>query len=203
MVTAITAENVRPFFAFEGVFSSGTLRLWTGVGSLSWDSQTWTGGGHLLKISPIKESSGVQAIGWEITLSGMPTDKVSLAMQNGRQGYAGSLWMGCLDATGAVIADPYLLASGFFEAFVISDDGDSCIITAKYEGRLIDLERPREWRYTDEHQQRFYPGDKGFEYVQRLQDGQFLMGGPASAASPLATPDSGNSNSDGSVGSTD
>lgn len=197
MLESISAGLVRPFYAFEGAFhSSGSpsvmfLRLWTGIGSLDWSGKTWTGGGHMLDISPISESGQIRAIGFEVTISGLSAGNLSLALQSGRQGFPGALWLGTLDDSGNVTADPYLLAAGFFDTFVIKVTGETMTITAKYESRLIDLERARERRYTHEDQQLDFPGDKGFEYVQRLQDGQFLMGGPAAAASPLALPSYG------------
>jgi hypothetical protein len=43
-------------------------------------------------------------------------------------------------------------------------------VSISYESRLIDLERSRESRYTNEDQQRAFPGDRGFEFVPSLQD---------------------------------
>jgi len=180
MAAAIAAGTVRPAILYEGVFVSGGvdqyLRLWTGVGDLSWNGYTWTGGGQLLAISPIEEASEVRAVGFTVTLSGMPSALIANALTNARQGKPGTLWLALFDSAGAVIADPYQLQGGRLDFTIIEDNGDTCTIGAQYESRLVDLERPRERRYTHEDQQLDYPGDLGFEYVASLQDKQIVWG---------------------------
>lgn len=180
MSTAIASGLVRPAIFYEGTFFSGGvdtyLRLWTGIGSIAWNGYTWTGGGNLLAISPIEESGDIKAIGFSVSLSGMPTAAVSIALQSVRSGKPGKLWLGLFDASGSLIADPYLLRRGRFDIDLIDDDGENCTITAKYEDRLVDLERPRERRYTSEDQKIDYPADKGFDFVPALQDTQLVWG---------------------------
>ena len=181
MLTAIAAGTVRPAILYEGAFSDGGspegtqyLRLWTGVGPLSWNTYTWTGGGELLGISAIGESADVAAVGFSATLSGFPSGLITLAESLGRQGYSGKLWLACFDSAGALIADPYLLRRGMFDITVIERSGETCTISAQYEDRLVDLERPRARYYTSEDQQIDYPGDLGFDYVPSLQDMDIL-----------------------------
>ena len=180
MLTAIAAGTVRPAVLFEGVFVSGGvdqyLRLWTGAGDLSWNGHTWTGSGELLGISPVEEAAEVRAVGFTVTLSGMPSALIANALTNARQGKAGTLWLALFDATGALIADPYQLQGGRLDFTVIEDNGDTCTIGAQYEPRMVDLEKPRERRYTHEDQQLDYPGDLGFQYVPSLQDMQLVWG---------------------------
>lgn len=175
MVSAIAATVVRPAIFYEGEFVDGGgspdfLRFWTGVGSIDWNGYTWTGGGRLLSISPLEETTDLKAVGFQVTLSGMPSSLIALALANVRQGKPGKLWLGLFDASDALIVDPYPLKRGRFDVAPIEDNGETCTISANYEDRLIDLERPRDRRYTHEDQQLDYPGDLGFEYVPSLQD---------------------------------
>jgi hypothetical protein len=87
-----------------------------------------------------------------------------------------------------LIADPYLLRSGRMDYCNISVSGEDTRITAQYEDRLIDLQKPRERRYTDQDQRNQYPTDGGFRFVTSLQDKQLIWGGPGAAASPIAAP---------------
>lgn len=174
MLSAIAAATVRPALFYEGEFVSGGLpaflRLWTGVGDIAWGGYTWTGGGQMLAITPIEETTDLRAVGFSVTLSGMPSALISIALQNVRQGKPGKLWLGLFDAAEALLADPYPLRRGRFDVAPIEDDGETCTISASYEDRLIDLDRPRDRRYTHEDQQLDYPGDLGFQYVPSLQD---------------------------------
>lgn len=180
MAAAIAAGTVRPAVLYDGVFVSGGvdqhLRLWTGVGDLSWGGYTWTGGGSLLGLSPIEEAVELRAVGFTVTLSGMPSALIANALSNARQGKPGTLYLALFDAAGSLIADPKELQAGRLDITVIEDAGATCTIAAQYESRLVDLERPRERRYTNEDQQIDVPGDRGFEYVPSLQDMQLVWG---------------------------
>lgn len=199
MLAEITAVLLRPVIFFEGEFhatgspSAQFLRLWSGVGELTWDSKVWTGGGNLLHISPLEDSTRIEALGFTVTLSGLPSDKISLALQSIRQGKPGKLWLGCLDASDAVVADPYLIQQGRFDIVVIDDNGETCTIMGQYESRLVDLLKPRIRRYTHEDQQIDHPGDNGFRHVAGLQDAVLIWGGPGGVASPVAMPAPNNS----------
>jgi hypothetical protein len=72
-----------------------------------------------------------------------------------------------------LILDPYPLRRGRLDVGITEDDGDKAILTAKYEDRLRDLERPREFRWTKEDQEQLVPGDTGFDNVAALQDAVF------------------------------
>lgn len=194
MASAVQAAVVRPVLFYEGLFAaSGSpseqyLRLWSGYGQSSWDSKTWYGAGGLLQISPIEESARIEAPGFTVTLSGMPSTNQSLALNSGRKGFPGKLWLGLMDTAGALIADPYQLEEGLFDFTVTEDDGETCTIVAQYESRLIELFKPRIRRYTPEDQKLDYPTDLGFDYVDDLQDRQLIWGGPAALSSPVAVP---------------
>ena len=177
MLTGIAAGTVRPIIFYEGEFPlagspSGVqyLRLFTGLGTISWDGHTWTGGGHMISISPIEESADIKAVGFTVMISGLPSENIERAVSSVQQGLAGKLWLGLLDAAGSLIADPYLLRRGKFDVSVIESDGQTCSIAAQYEDRLVDLEKPRGRRYTPEDQRLDYPNDLGFAYVTSMQD---------------------------------
>lgn len=169
MITEVTAAKLRPVIFYEGEFSGGTLPLWSGVGTITWNSLSWTGAGHLLGISDITETADLRAEGFTVSLSGLPSSLIAVAQAQAELGLAGSVWFGCMDAAGAVIADPYLAFKGKLDVPSIEDTGDTCTISVAYEHQLIDLERPRLRRWTHEDQQIDY-GDRGFEYMASLQD---------------------------------
>jgi len=81
-----------------------------------------------------------------------------------------------LDTSGAVIADPYPVFNGLFDMAEISEDSETPQVTLKYESRLIELEKTKDFRYTTESQRLFNNTDKGFEYVDGLQDWQGFWG---------------------------
>lgn len=174
--TAIDADQVSPILLFEAEFVSGYIRVWSGYGDLTWNSQVWTGVGILGAISNIEETSEVKASGITVSLSGIPSQYISIVLSDVRQGKVGKVYLGFMDSSNEVIVDPYLAFEGRLDIPAIQEDGDNSIITISYESRLIDLERSRETRYTHEEQTRLYPGDLGFEYVASMQEKEVLWG---------------------------
>lgn len=172
----IVTSDLAPAILFEGEFASGTLRLWTGYGTLNWNGFDWTGAGSLLGIGSIEETVDVTANGTTIALSGVPTTLVSAAINDAQQGLAGRLYLALLASDGSIIGAPALAFVGRLDVPELTDDADTCTITISYESRLIDLTKPREWRYTHESQQVLYPGDLGFEYVTTIQDKDIKWG---------------------------
>lgn len=150
--------------------AGGMVRVWGGVGDLSWDGDTYQGTGILGGLSPVAESSDLRASGMTFTLSGVPASYISTALGQMRQGLSAKLWLGFMDSSWALIADPVLIFSGLTDVPTINESGETATIGISVESRLVDLERPRTRRYTHEDQQLRDPGDRGFEYVPALQD---------------------------------
>lgn len=198
MLSAIAAGTVRPVLFYEGQYETGTVRLWTGVGPIAWNGQTWTGAGSLLSVSSIDEVSEVSAVGFSVSLTGLTSALLALNLSAARQGLPGRVWFGAFDAAGAVIADPFNSFSGRLDVPDIAEDGERATITVKYESRLIDLDKTRERRYTHEDQQIDYPGDQGFAFVASLQDKQIVWGkGRGVPVSAPAAPSGGGSSFEG------
>lgn len=174
--TAIIADQVNPILFFEGEFASGFVRVWSGIGEISWNSYTWQGIGTLGGVGAIHESSDIQANGVTVTFSGIPSDLISLTLDDVVQGKLGKIYFGFMDANNAIIADPALMFEGRLDIPAIEENGDTATIQITYESRLIDLQKPRERRYTNEDQQLQYSGDLGFEFVPALQEQQINWG---------------------------
>lgn len=186
MSTAVTALRLAPVIFVEAQFLTGPLRIWTGYGDVTWDGKTWTGSRSgtdpsatpmMGSISTISESSTLDARGITLTMSGIPSDYISQILQECRQSYAVTVWVGALDLdTDAVLADPAIAFSGRMDVPQISEGGDACSVALTVESRFIDLQRPQERRYTHEDQQVDHPGDLGFEYVAQLQQLEISWG---------------------------
>ena len=68
----------------------------------------------------------------------------------------------------------------------IQDNGETSVISVDAESKLIDLQRPRERRYTSEDQKIDYPNDKGLDAVTWIQNQKIKWGSgsPRSLESP-------------------
>lgn len=173
---ALADPTVKPILIFEGEFASGVVRLWTGFGDLVWNGHTWAGGGNFLGVSPMEEVSGVVAAGATVNLAGVRADLIKVAIEEARQGLPGRAWFGLLNDAGQVIADPAQLFVGRLDVPNINADGASVVISVSYENRLIDMDRTRQFRYTDQSQRALHPNDAGFNFVVGLQEAQITWG---------------------------
>jgi hypothetical protein len=201
---ALDDSVVYPFFAVEMLFDGdNALRIWTGQGTLSFGGFDWTGAGTLLDVSAIEETSEIAARGATITLSGLPSEVISLALQQPYQGRICNIYFGMFSTAasgGSLILESgdYILLedgdkilieselvdntdltkifSGFMDEMNIEESSDTSQIELKVENKLIDLERQRVRRYTSAYQKSIYPGDKGFDFVESLQDKNLVWG---------------------------
>lgn len=172
MIAALDAPTVRPVILFEGLFNSGILRLHTAVGTVVLDGSPFTGAGLLMSVSPIKSTTDVRAAGAQVTLSAVKDASIALALAEFRRGYYGIIRFGCLDDTlSELIPDPFIFFRGKCDTIEIEDSADGPTFTINYENELIDLERPRETRYTHPEQLLQTNGtDSFFEYIAGMQD---------------------------------
>jgi hypothetical protein len=183
MSAAVQAGTVYPAILYEGEFDDGAggsafLRVWTGLGSLSWDGKTWTGAGNFIGISGVDESVELRAQSFEVWLNGSSSAIVAAAMVSGRKNRSGKLWLACFaDANYVGTPEVYLLKQGLFDRPSISDAGVASKVSVIYEDYLAMLGLARERRYTSASQALRDPNDKGFDNVEELQDAQFSIPG--------------------------
>jgi len=201
VVDALDDNVMYPFFAVEMNFDAdNVLRLWTGVGTLNVQGVDWTGAGTLLGISAVEETTETAARGADITITGLPSEVLALALSTPYQGRTCKIYFGLFKAAKIIKEDSsfllledgskiYLedLNSGFTEIFCgymdqmnIAEGADTGTIQVKVENKLIDLERARVARYTAEYQRsRNITGastDAGFDFVASMQDQKLAWG---------------------------
>jgi hypothetical protein len=169
---AVSGTTLTPFIGVEMFFVSGTVRLWFGIGDLTIDGRTFTGAGALINISEVEETAQLQASGVTLTLSGIPTTLIATAISEPYQGRVCNIYFGVVTPTPSMS----VVFSGFIDQMVVTDTSDACTIAVTVENKLIDLERPRSRRYTDEDQKSRFPGDRGLEFVESLQTKELFWG---------------------------
>ena len=192
----IEDEVVYPFFVTELNFISDTLRFWTGVGTLVYEGVSYVGAGNLLNISSVEETSEIAAKGARLTLSGIPSETLSLALSEPYQGRTCTISFG-LFSKGNLLQEnsSYILLedggrisletqeiglteifSGYMDQMNINEGAETSDVELLVENKLIDLERQRIARYTSSYQKTRFPGDLGLDFVESLQDKDVVWG---------------------------
>jgi hypothetical protein len=178
-ITNISEATVYPFFAIELNFDSEILRLWTGQGTLTLpDTTQWIGTGTLLDISAIEETAEMAVRGATLTLSGIPSEILSLALSEPYQGRVCNIYFGTFTGGDLTTAPSNFdqIFSGYMDQMNIQDGPETATIELKVENKLVDLERARVARFTSGYQKSIYPSDKGLDFVESLQDRELFWG---------------------------
>lgn len=171
---ALDDEVIKPFFAVQFDFDSGPLRVWTGVGEATIDGATYTGTGNLLAISSVEETAEMAVRGATLTMTGIPSSLLSLALQEPYQGRVCTIYFGVID--GSTYSSLTQLFVGYMDEMNIDEGADFATIEMKVENKLIDLERARVRRFSSGYQKTKYPGDRGLDFVEDLQDKEIVWG---------------------------
>lgn len=187
MLTQTQAKSLMPIIFCEIDTTGGNVYAWTGIGTIVWNSITWTGLGNLVALSAVTEAAAIQASGVSLTLNGVPSASVSIALSSLQRFKPVKLWLGALDSSFAVVADPYQFFNGRCDRCEINDSGDTATITLTAESRLISMKVPRERRYTDHDQRIERPYDGGFKFVDFVITRQVPWGATAAAATSSAS----------------
>jgi len=209
-VPNLLQKEITPFFAvdinFSGTYIDPTtgnpvtatpLYLWSGYGNLTNDSKAYLGAGQLLTISTVGETTELEAKGATLSLSGIPSSFLSLAIQTPYQGRECIIYFGLLypdsylitqglDFITTQVGDLLVLEgdsqalveifSGELDQMNISEAADTATISVTAESALIKLDRPVVRRFTDSDQRSRFPTDKGLEFVAGLQDKEIFWG---------------------------
>ncbi len=170
MLSAIAAQVVRPVYLLKLEFVGSTLYLSSLNNDISWSAQTWLGNGSLIDLDGIQEISNARASGWRAMLNGSDNTIVSLALGNTNQSKKGYLYLGLLDSSEALIADPEQIAEGEFDSADIASSGSETSVVLNFENQILTGKKITELRYTHFSQRSIFPSDDGFQYVNLLED---------------------------------
>ena len=170
-VTALAESSVFPFFAIDIMFQSGPLYIWSGYGDLVSGDKTYLGAGQLLSVSSVGETTELEAKGATLSISGIPSSFLSLALTEPYQGRTCNIYFG-LSNIGEFIE----VFSGELDQMNIMEAADTATISVTAENALIKLERPVVRRFTDSDQKSRFPTDKGLEFIASLQDKEIFWG---------------------------
>lgn len=147
-------------------FSTGTVYATTAPSDIAWSGNTYLGA-RQIAVDEIKDQGGeLQRLSF--TLSGVPSELLSLAMSEFVQGAPVRVHCALLDPDTLAIAVALPFWSGTVDQMPIRHGSDTSSISVTAEHRGIAFARSKPSRYTDAEQRRLFSGDRALEY-QTLQ----------------------------------
>lgn len=171
--------NLGLFAEFE--FDSGTVRFWTGESSISWNSQTWQGGGLIGGVSIDGEADNLAARRLVFTLNNVDRAYYAIAVNTPYRNRPARLWINTLNSLGTSVSGSHLVEEGRMDTMEIGKDGT---LRLTVESRLLDLFKPNRYRMTNSDHQRLsdpnqirnYSTDKFYEYVPFMPSAELPWG---------------------------
>ncbi len=148
---------------------NGTGYFSTGVGSRSWNGQSWTGTGKFGSVSPIKRTSEIAVQDIVFSLSGIDTT-IAAGLNDDVRNLAGQVWLFCLNPEDdSVIADPYQIINSVldFQSFAVDASGVATISITAHSG-FYTLSRGVEEAWTPQNQKLTFPTDTGLDMIPIL-----------------------------------
>ena len=173
---AIGEKVVRPFMAIY-IDLPDVVRAWTGVGTLTFpdsngDAQEWQGAGGVGAIDTVGESRDGSATNIKVAMFNVPSEFRDDIADQAVRGATFEIYVGALELGSdwhSVIATK-MLWRGRVDDYRITDSGDTITVEITGESRAIDQRRPAIKRFSDDFQQRRYPGDLFFAYLPRMTE---------------------------------
>lgn len=171
LLDALNQPNIQPYYAIKLEFDSGTLRLWTGYGNRTVNSETYTGSGYFLSVSGLEEVSDLSARNITISLSGIPAQILTKALSESYQRRVATVYLG--EKSVSQVVEVF---SGKMDVMEIKDTGDTITVDLNVESKLVELERPNTRRYSEDNHKSRYPTDTFFDFINDLQDREIVWG---------------------------
>ncbi|AIW03880.1 tail protein [Escherichia phage Seurat] len=174
LLNAMEQPNVSLVLAAEIDFPSGVTRVHTGTGVVVINGQTFLGVGTLGDVGSVTEENSTSSSTMSMALSGLDMSLVGETLNEEVIGRNVVCYIAVMNDQGNVIA-----ANILFEGFITDtalqagqQNALSYVISNVFERWSQGLPD----RYTDESQQRLYPGDRFFRYIAQMAERSIFWG---------------------------
>ncbi len=176
VIALIEAEVVKPVLFIFADFPSSPIRIWTGIGSITFQGHTYTSAGGLISIDALAETTDTAAKGMVVHVNALQLSYVQKLTDDAYQGRAAVIFLAFWnEAEDTLYSTPGPWWEGFMDTDEATYDGNSANLSIKCEHNLVDILRKREWQYTDADQQALMADlssvrDTGLTRIPKIQD---------------------------------
>jgi len=167
--TALSADSVTLAFLLFIDWPGDPLYTWSGVGTISWNGQTWVGAGSLGHMDKVADSLTKNDTGVELILDYLNDDLRNEIVTTDPRGSDASIYLALMASDGTV-TEAYEIYPGFVDEIEILDAGSSGAIKVRLASELSRLAKPVYFHLSDAHQKYLFPGDKGMEFATKMDE---------------------------------
>ena len=133
------------------------------VDDIEGSSQTYNADGTLMGIGNVPEANTPIKNSIDLIFSGVDQSLISTCLSNDVIGSEVKIYRGVISGT-TCIADPFLIFHGHLSAFEVNDGGTGANLGMTVTNHFGNYEKINGRTTADISQQRFFSGDKGFEF---------------------------------------
>ena len=164
--TAITGSKLTIANAVDFDFggTTGTVRFYTGIGTLMLEGQEYTGTGNIGSITSYTEDNKLGVNNMTFTLSGVPADVLAIALNEQCRNKPCRMYVVIFNEAGNVISKQ-ICFTGRMDQMFVKEAGDNSMVSITAEAHLIDFNRPRLCRWV--YNQRKDESDNGLKFISR------------------------------------
>jgi len=166
----LRGSSLRGCLLVELTLPAATERLWSGIGTLTWNGNDFVGIGKLGRIVGAGETAEVRTTETSYQMNGIIdsvalNDFISNPVRNG----IAKAWLVFLDDNEQVIPNPILIDETILDtASVHYAASGEATLTLRGTSAVFDFRRPRGRNLTNEQLQADYPGDTGLDRIPGL-----------------------------------
>jgi hypothetical protein len=164
--TELATDKLNPVTLVYLAVGSGS-RFTDHYKDLTYDSNTFTASSLFLKASSVSESSEVEITNIQLTFTGADQTIISLFLNNNYMSKDVEVYKGFLDASQALIADPFTLFKGKIEFFSVDEEINNSTVNISVASHWADFERIQGRKTNTNSQQIYFSGDVGFDYASQ------------------------------------
>ena len=113
-------DVLRPIYFIKFEFPSGNVYLNSSDRNITWGGNSYIGAGSIGSVSDVEETSELQAQGIKLTLTGIPSTYVSIALTSEYQGSATTQYLGFFNNNYGLVDDPFIIFVGKVDTMSIS-----------------------------------------------------------------------------------
>lgn len=164
------SETVSPVAVMVDLEIGGAFTyVWSGYGNLVWNGNTYQGVGKLGNVSVVQETNSVYATSATISLEGVNDSDLESTMDSLTIGSTCTIYLATI-GNGVIVGTPVPIFSGLTDQGAISESTNTTSVSIDIESKMSQLQRNREYRWTDQMQRFLYPNDGALRYTNTLQN---------------------------------
>ncbi len=178
-LAALQGQHAEICHLLDMVFSGGTVRFTTGPHNVTWSGNVYNAAGSAMSFEGVNETGDVSGQRLRLTLDGVELTAITALLAQNYIGRLATLRRAYLDTSGAIIADPLVLFTGYMNApWEVSEDPDGrwAKVSTEIVSPLAVFNQVRGIVADPTSHQRYFAGDTFFTHIAAKPEGDFGWG---------------------------